>query len=62
MSNALTHILTVIIVLGVTFMMIAIPTFIISWAFGYEFSWKIAIGVYFLVMLIRATLHGGVKQ
>ena len=62
MSNAFNHILAIIIVLAVTFIIIAIPTFVISWAFGYEFSWKIAIGVYFLVMLIRATLYGGVKQ
>jgi hypothetical protein len=56
MSDGFQTTLIVALSVIVSFLLVAGMTFIVSWGFGYYFSWKLAIGVYFLILLVRVML------
>jgi hypothetical protein len=56
MSDGFQTTLIVALSVIVSFLLVAGMTFIVSWGFGYYFSWRLAIGVYFLILLVRVML------
>ncbi len=52
--KALMVILFIVALLGVAFLFSVGLTWVICWAFGLQFSWKIAVGVWILVIILKS--------
>ena len=61
MGIILLTILGIILILSIDFLLSAGLVWIVCWAFGWTFTWPIAIGVYAITILIhgvfRVTVH-----
>lgn len=48
----------VLLVLAIGYLAVALLTFVVCAAFGFEWSWLTALGVWAAIILIRMALHG----
>ena len=53
-------VLTVIVCLAISFGISSLLVYIACWAFGFHFTWKLAIGVYVVLALIGGFLKSNV--
>ena len=51
--------LLLIVALLLTFLMVSGLTWVICWAFGFVFSWKIVVGIWAICILIGQFTRGG---
>lgn len=57
----LIYVLIIAATLGLDILVVGLIYKIICWAFGWMFSWKIAVGISFLIMLLQSVFRTNVN-
>lgn len=57
----LIYVLFIAATLGLDILVVGVIYKIICWAFGWTFSWKIAVGISFLIMLLQSVFRTNVN-
>lgn len=53
MKRLIAVLLSIIAILGLSFAGVVLFVYVITWCFGFTFSWKIAVGAWMLLALLK---------
>lgn len=60
--GCLVALLIALVYYALSFFGTALAVWVVCWAFGFAFSWKIAIGIWFVLAILRTVFNVTVKK